>query len=143
MGEEIKDRLALLVELSSQEPHPESVPINMLVKVAGTPLASNEVEMSTDVDPIEFVRMIATTRIVMEKSYVRLSAGRKEMSDEMQALCFFAGANSIFAGEKLLTTPNPGENKDQKLIEKLGMSFKGNTELIKPQEKSELKAMNV
>jgi biotin synthase len=92
----------------------------MLVKVEGTPLEENG-----EVDPIEFVRIIATARIIMPKSYVRLSAGRKEMSDEMQALCFLAGANSIFAGEKLLTTPNPGEDKDQKLIEKLGMSFKG------------------
>jgi len=125
MGEAIDDRLSLLVELSSQTPHPESVPINMLVKVAGTPLGSNDIEMTSDVDPIEFVRIIATARIIMQNSYVRLSAGRKEMSDEMQALCFFAGANSVFAGEKLLTTPNPGEDRDTELMKKLGMSFKG------------------
>lgn len=124
MGEGVDDRLSLLRELACQNPQPESVPINMLVKVAGTPLEENG-----EVDPIEFVRIIATARIIMPKSYVRLSAGRKEMSDEMQALCFFAGANSIFAGEKLLTTPNPGENKDQLLIEKLGMSFKGQSEV--------------
>lgn len=120
LGEGIDDRLSLIRELASQSPHPESVPINMLVKVEGTPLEDNQ-----EVDPLEFVRMIATARIVMPNSYVRLSAGRKEMSDEMQALCFLAGANSVFAGEKLLTTPNPGENKDQQLMDKLGMSFKG------------------
>ena len=91
----------------------------MLVKVEGTPL-----DKQKDVDPIEFVRIIATARIIMPKSYVRLSAGRKEMSDEMQALCFIAGANSIFAGEKLLTTPNPGEDKDHALVSKLGIKFK-------------------
>ncbi len=122
MGEQIDDRLGLLQELSKQDPHPESVPINMLVRVEGTPL--NETE---EVDPIEFVRIIATARIVMPTSYVRLSAGRTEMSDEMQALCFVAGANSIFAGEKLLTTPNPGEDKDHALMRRLGMEFKSET----------------
>jgi biotin synthase len=91
----------------------------MLVKVEGTPLANEK-----DVDTIEFVRMIATARIVMPKSMVRLSAGRTQMTDEMQALCFAAGANSIFAGEKLLTTPNPGEDHDNKLMRRLGMHFK-------------------
>jgi biotin synthase len=119
MGESEDDRLGLLVELANQTPPPESVPINMLVKVEGTPLVDQQ-----DVDPIDFVRMIATARIMMPQSAVRLSAGRNEMSDEMQALCFIAGANSIFAGEKLLTTPNPGEDKDTQLIEKLGMQFK-------------------
>lgn len=119
MGEGVEDRLGLLVELANQDPHPESVPINLLVKVKGTPL-----DNATDVDPIEFVRVIATARIMMPKSYVRLSAGRKEMSDEMQALCFIAGANSIFAGEKLLTTPNPGEDHDHALVNKLGITFK-------------------
>lgn len=119
MGEGVNDRLGLLVELANQDPHPESVPINLLVKVKGTPL-----DNATDVDPIEFVRVVATARIIMPKSYVRLSAGRKEMSDEMQALCFIAGANSIFAGEKLLTTPNPGEDHDHALIKKLGITFK-------------------
>jgi len=119
LGEATEDRLSLLIELANQDIHPESVPINMLVKVEGTPL-----DKQKDVDPIEFVRIIATARIMMPKSYVRLSAGRKEMSDEMQALCFIAGANSIFAGEKLLTTPNPGEDKDHALVSKLGIKFK-------------------
>jgi biotin synthase len=118
MGETIEDRLGLLHQLSTQDPHPESVPINMLVRVEGTPLANEQ-----SVDPLDFVRLIATARIVMPRSMVRLSAGRMEMSDEMQALCFIAGANSIFAGEKLLTTPNPGENHDRGLMEKLGMEF--------------------
>jgi biotin synthase len=118
MGEGVKDRLGLLVQLANQAVHPESVPINMLVKVEGTPLAKEQ-----QVDPIEFVRMIATARIMMPRSMVRLSAGRMEMSDEMQALCFVAGANSVFAGEKLLTTPNPGETHDTKLMKRLGMNF--------------------
>lgn len=119
MGEGIDDRLSLLGELAKQNPHPESVPINMLVRVEGTPLDSE-----TSVDPLEFIRVIACARILMPGSYVRLSAGRMEMSDEMQALCFLAGANSIFAGDKLLTTPNPGENHDSKLMKRLGMQFK-------------------
>lgn len=118
MGEKVSDRLGLLLELTHQNPHPESVPINMLVRVEGTPLSEQ-----APVDPIDFVRLIATARIVMPRSYVRLSAGRMEMSDEMQALCFVAGANSIFAGEKLLTTPNPGEDHDRKLLSRLGMQF--------------------
>lgn len=118
MGEKVGDRLGLVLQLANQEPHPESVPINMLVRVEGTPLAE-----CAPVDPIEFVRLIATARIAMPKSMVRLSAGRTEMSDEMQALCFVAGANSIFAGEKLLTTPNPGEDHDRRLMSKLGMEF--------------------
>jgi len=99
-----------------------SVPINMLVKVEGTPLAEEEAG-EVDIDPIDFVRMIATARIMMPKSYVRLSAGRMEMSDEMQALCFVAGANSMFAGDKLLTTPNPEDDADRKLMKKLGMNY--------------------
>jgi biotin synthase len=118
LGESIDDRLGLLVQLASQSPHPESVPINMLVRVEGTPL-----ELMEKVDSIEFVRIIATARIMMPRSMVRLSAGRTEMSDEMQALCYLAGANSIFSGEKLLTTPNPSENKDRDIVEKLGMKF--------------------
>lgn len=118
MGEGPKDRIGLLVQLANQSVHPESVPINMLVKVEGTPLAKEE-----QVDPIEFVRMIATARIMMPKAMVRLSAGRMEMSDEMQALCFVAGANSVFAGEKLLTTPNPGDDHDNKLLQRLGMRY--------------------
>jgi biotin synthase len=116
MGESRADRVGLMQELANQQPHPESVPINMLVRVQGTPLASEQ-----DFDPIEFVRTIAVARILMPKSYVRLSAGREEMSDEMQALCFLAGANSIFYGEKLLTTPNPAADHDKLLFEKLGI----------------------
>jgi biotin synthase len=118
MGESIDDRLGLLEQLSNQTPHPESVPINMLVRVEGTPLAEQK-----PVDPIEFVRVIATARIVMPASYVRLSAGRIEMSDEMQALALVAGANSIFTGERLLTTPNPSQDHDSNLLLRLGMSF--------------------
>ncbi len=119
MGESIQDRVGLLVQLANQPLHPESVPINMLVKVEGTPLANQE-----DVDPLEFVRLVATARIMMPTSMVRLSAGRMQMSDEMQALCFIAGANSLFAGEKLLTTPNPGEDHDGQLMTRLGMRFR-------------------
>ena len=116
MGESRKDRVGLFRELANQAPHPESVPINMLVKVEGTPL-----ENADEIDSIEFVRSIAIARIMMPTSHVRLSAGREEMSDEMQALCFLAGANSIFYGEKLLTTSNPSENLDKQLFEKLGI----------------------
>jgi biotin synthase len=123
MGENEKDRFNLIKQLANQDPHPESVPLNVLVKVEGTPLENME-----DVDPIEFIRLVATARIVLPKSMVRLSAGRKNMSEEMQALAFFAGANSIFAGDKLLTTPNPGEEKDRALIAKLGMKFFGAVE---------------
>jgi len=115
MGEERKDRIGLLHSLANLDPHPESVPINMLVKVKGTPLENVE-----DLDPIELIRCIATARILMPTSRVRLSAGRMAMSEELQALAFLAGANSIFAGEKLLTTPNPGA-KDKELFAKLGM----------------------
>ncbi len=118
MGESINDRLGLLAQLSHQKPHPESVPINMLVRVKGTPLSDK-----SRVNPIDFARMVATARIMMPRSMVRLSAGRTEMSEELQALCFIAGANSIFAGEKLLTTANPGEVHDQELMEHLGMQF--------------------
>lgn len=118
MGETVDDRIGLLAQLATQEPHPESVPLNLLVRVEGTPLASRE-----DVDPIEFVRMVATARIAMPQSMVRLSAGRMTMSDELHALCFFAGANSIFAGDRLLTTPNPGEDHDTTLMKRLGMAF--------------------
>jgi biotin synthase len=118
LGEKVEDRVGLLAQLAAQDPHPESVPINMLVRVEGTPLANEEA-----VDPIDFVRMIATARIAMPTSMVRLSAGRMQMTDELQALCFLAGANSIFAGEKLLTTPNPGESHDRRLLDRLGMRF--------------------
>jgi biotin synthase len=124
MGEKLEDRLGLLMQLANQNPHPESVPINALQAVEGTPLAEQQ-----KVDPIEFVRMIATARIVMPGSMVRLSAGRVEMSDEAQALCFLAGANSIFAGDKLLTQKNPGEDRDRKLMDKLGMRFKDGADM--------------
>jgi len=116
MGETVKDRIAMLAVLAGHNPHPESVPINALVAVEGTPLADQE-----PVDPLVMVRMIATARIAMPGAMVRLSAGRTAMSDETQALCFLAGANSIFAGEKLLTTPNPGEDRDKALFNKLGL----------------------
>ncbi|NRA40767.1 MAG: biotin synthase BioB [Pseudomonadales bacterium] len=117
MGETLKDRLGLLIQLSSLPQHPDSVPINQLVKVKGTPLEGQE-----DVDPFDFIRMIAVARIMMPKSHVRLSAGREEMSDEMQSLTFLAGANSIFYGEKLLTTDNPETDQDQQLFKRLGIN---------------------
>lgn len=116
LGEKEKDRVSLLMQLANLPQQPESVPINMLVKIEGTPLADSE-----DIDPLDFVRTIAVARIMMPKSYVRLSAGRTEMSDEMQAMCFFAGANSIFYGEKLLTTENPEASKDMQLFARLGI----------------------
>ena len=116
MGESRRDRVGLFQELANQEQHPESVPINMLVRVAGTPMENGD-----DLDPLEFIRSVAVARVMMPKSYVRLSAGREKMSDEMQAMCFFAGANSIFYGDKLLTTPNPETNDDMKLFERLGI----------------------
>ena len=117
MGEERQDRVDMLVTLANLEEHPESVPINMLIAIPGTPLGNTD-----RIDPIDFVRTIAVARIMMPKSFVRLSAGRTEMSDEMQALCFFAGANSVFVGETLLTAENPGEDKDSTLFAKLGLS---------------------
>jgi biotin synthase len=117
MGEELADRIGLLRVLSSFDPHPESVPINALVRVAGTPL-----ERADDLDPLDMVRMVATARIVLPRSMVRLSAGRTDMSDETQVLCFLAGANSIFTGERLLTTPNPERDHDTALLDKLGMA---------------------
>jgi biotin synthase len=119
MGESLTDRYGLLQQLSNHDPHPESVPINQLVRVEHTPL-----ENESPLDPIDFVRMIATARILMPASMVRLSAGRLELSDEAQALCFLAGANSIFMGEKLLTTPNPETDRDQALLNKLGMHLR-------------------
>ncbi|HXL22475.1 MAG TPA: biotin synthase BioB [Candidatus Dormibacteraeota bacterium] len=116
MGERDTDRIGLLQQLATLEPHPESVPINMLVRVAGTPMAS-----MPPLDPLEMVRAIATARILMPASRVRLAAGRKQLSPEAVALCFVAGANSIFVGEKLLTTPNPGPDEDQQLLETLGL----------------------
>jgi biotin synthase len=117
MGETREDRVGMIVTLANLPAHPESVPINMLVRVAGTPLAG-----APPLDPIEFVRTIAVARITMSRSVVRLSAGREEMSEEMQALCFLAGANSIFYGPKLLTTPNPERDRDHALMDRLGLS---------------------
>jgi biotin synthase len=116
MGEKQSDRVGLLQQLATLKPHPESVPINMLVRVEGTPLASMPA-----LDPLEMVRAIATARIVMPASRVRLAAGRKQLSPEAVTLCFLAGANSIFVGEKLLTTPNPGPDEDEQLLQSLGM----------------------
>jgi biotin synthase len=116
LGENRSDRHRLLEQLATQRPHPESVPINLLVKVDGTPLQDQP-----EIDSIEMARMIATARILMPASMVRLSAGRLSLSDEAQALCFIAGANSIFMGEKLLTTPNPANSSDEKLLGRLGM----------------------
>ena len=116
MGEEQKDHAGLLMALANLPVHPESIPINMLVKVAGTPMAEE-----ADLDPFEFIRTIAVARIMMPKSYVRLSAGREEMNEQMQAMAFMAGANSIFYCDKLLTTPNPKANTDMQLLERLGI----------------------
>ncbi|EPE94715.1 biotin synthase BioB [Rhizobium grahamii] len=116
MGETTADRISMLVTLANLPEQPESVPINMLIPIPGSKLAN-----AAPVDPIDFVRTIALARILMPKSHVRLSAGRTEMSDEMQALCFFAGANSIFVGETLLTADNPGEDKDAMLFQRLGL----------------------
>ena len=116
MGEGRIDRIGLLLQLANMPEPPESVPINMLIAVEGTPLAG-----TPKLDPIEFVRTIGVTRILMPKTMVRLSAGREDMSEETQALCFMAGANSIFYGEKLLTCKNPDENHDRRLFKKLGL----------------------
>ncbi len=123
MGESVDDRAGLLIQLANLPEHPESVPINMLVKVKGTPLAEEK-----DVDPFDFIRTLAVARIMMPKSHVRLSAGREQMNEQMQALAFMAGANSIFYGEKLLTTKNPQAEKDMQLFARLG---------IKPEEREE------
>ncbi len=117
MGENDEDRAGMLVGLANMPSHPQSVPINLLVKVEGTPLAEND-----DIDPLEFVRTIAVARLMMPKSFVRLSAGRESMSDELQAMCFLAGANSIFYGDKLLTTDNPDTDHDQQLFSRLGIN---------------------
>jgi biotin synthase len=116
MGETREDRAGMIAALAGLAVHPESVPVNMLVKVEGTPLAREEA-----FDAIEFVRTIAVARVTMPASVVRLSAGREDMSEETQALCFLAGANSIFHGPKLLTTPNPERDRDQQLMDKLGL----------------------
>ncbi|WP_370979855.1 biotin synthase BioB [Agaribacterium sp. ZY112] len=116
MGEEESDRIGLMLQLANMEQQPESVPINQLVRVEGTPLAEQE-----ELDPFDFIRCIAVARLMMPKSHVRLSAGREQMNDQTQAWAFMAGANSIFYGEKLLTTTNPEENKDMALFKRLGI----------------------
>ena len=128
MGEHLSDRLSMLITLANLNPAPESVPINNLVKVAGTPMESVE-----DMDPFDFIRTIAVARILMPTSFIRLSAGREQMSEQTQALCFMAGANSIFYGEKLLTTGNPDTHADQQLFEKLGITPLSSYEQETPQ----------
>ncbi|MSO56788.1 MAG: biotin synthase BioB [Acidobacteria bacterium] len=118
MGESSRDRCAMLAQLGRLDPHPESLPVNLLVRTAGTPLAEAE-----DLDPIELVRTVASARLVAPKARVRLSAGRLALTAEAQALCFVAGANSIFSGEKLLTSPNPTIDEDRRLMERLGLRF--------------------
>ena len=118
MGESPRDRCAMLAQLGRLDPHPESLPVNVLVRTPGTPLADAD-----DLDPIHLVRTIACARIVAPKARVRLSAGRLALSDETQALCFVAGANSIFSGEKLLTSPNPTVDDDRQLMDRLGLRF--------------------
>ncbi len=118
MGESSRDRCALLAQLGRLDPHPESLPVNVLVRTAGTPLADAD-----EIDPIELVRTIACARLVAPRARVRLSAGRLALSDEAQALCFVAGANSIFSGDKLLTSPNPTVDEDRQLMDRLGLRF--------------------
>ena len=122
LGESRSDRAELLLELANLDQHPESVPINMLVKMAGTRLYDNE-----KIDELEFIRTIAITRIMMPNTYVRLSAGRESMTEPMQALCFYAGANSVFYGEELLTAPNVEVEKDREFFDKLGMTVEGDS----------------
>ena len=118
MGESARDRCAMLAQLGRLDPHPESLPVNLLVRTAGTPL-----EDAADLDPLELVRTVASARLVVPKARVRLSAGRLALTAEAQALCFMAGANSIFSGDKLLTSPNPTVDEDQQLMERLGLRF--------------------
>jgi len=122
MGEDRRARYGLLEQLATLNPHPESVPINLLVRVPGTPLADRPQE-----DPLELVRMVATARLLMPRSYVRLSAGRLTLSAESQLLCFLAGANSVFLGDKLLTTPNPEVDEDRALFDRLGIRLQVTT----------------
>ena len=131
MGESPADRARLLLTLANLPEHPESVPINQLVQVEGTPLAG-----AAALDPFEFVRAIAVARLLMPRSYVRLSAGRQDMSDELQALCFMAGANSIFYGERLLTTGNPDVERDRRLFERLGLKAEERAASEEPRARS-------
>ncbi|TVP89220.1 MAG: biotin synthase BioB [Thioalkalivibrio sp.] len=138
MGESRRDRAGLLQQLASLPRHPESVPVNQLVQVEGTPLHG-----TAALDPFEFVRTVAAARILMPQSHVRLSAGRTEMSDEMQALCFLAGANSIFHGERLLTTPNPETDRDRTLFERLGIQAEAARESASGTQPQEQEAARV
>jgi biotin synthase len=131
MGEDPDDRVGLLVQLANLSQQPESVPVNMLVKVPGTPMEDVE-----DLDPFDFIRTIAVARIMMPASHVRLSAGREDMNEQMQSLCFLAGANSIFYGEKLLTTANPGADADMALFQRLGIRPE-QREQVHPEEAEE------
>ncbi len=137
MGERVDDRAGLLMQLANLPEHPQSVPINQLVRVEGTPLALDD----DDVDPFDFLRTIAVARLMLPESHVRLSAGREAMNDEMQALAFHAGANSIFYGEKLLTTPNPDSNQDLELFRRLGIRAAGSQAVDYSDDASGLSAM--
>jgi len=134
LGESREDRVGLLTQLATLPAHPDSVPINQLVKIAGTPLGDVD-----DLDPFEFVRTIAVARILMPKSMVRLSAGRENMPESQQALCFLAGANSIFYGEKLLTTANPEAEADRKLFQRLGLTPKVEEAITQPAQMPSVK----
>ena len=137
LGESRDDRAKLLIELANLEQHPESVPINMLVQMEGTRLYENE-----KIDELEFVKTIAIARIMMPKTYVRLSAGRESMAESMQALCFYAGANSVFYGEELLTAPNVEVEKDRELFVKLGMNIEGDDDQIEKLKESKSQSLN-
>ncbi|QCI15966.1 biotin synthase BioB [Buchnera aphidicola] len=140
LGEKVQDRIELLMELSNLPIPPESVPINMLIKIPGTPM-----EQNNDVEPFDFIRVIAIARIMMPKSYIRLSAGRQKMNDQTQAMCFMAGANSIFYGCKLLTTDNPEKKQDIKLLKKLNLhpEYKKNFILKKQENKFFIKSLKI
>jgi len=131
MGESRRDRASMLRQLANMPEHPDSVPVNLLVKIEGTPLAQ-----TAELDPLELVRVIAAARILMPKSHVRLSAGRSGMNDEHQALCFLAGANSVFYGERLLTADNPEARKDRELFQRLGIAF----ETVEERDRTEPRA---
>jgi biotin synthase len=127
MGESRRERAGLLVQLARLDPHPESVPINLLVQVPGTPLYG-----TPELDPLELVRTIAAARLMMPDSVVRLSAGRNQMTDELQALCLHAGASSIFLGDRLLTTPNPGDDHDSDLLDRLDVQLAVSEQPVAP-----------
>jgi len=138
MGESVQDRAQLLVQIANLPKHPESVPINMLIKIAGTPLAN-----APDLDPFDFIRTIAVARIMLPKSYVRLSAGRENMNEQMQALAFLAGANSIFYGDKLLTTNNAKKDADANLLHRLGITTEALANNIDEQHQQQIIEQNI